>query len=191
MLGLLKEVANITMATWQLSNHSEQQSLMLPTTFQNSRYVCSFHLNICQICLENTSNNLATIPPFVQCHIPLSLLVPLPSHACTLSGSKPVNSRPFFGDIHGLSSSSQSLLGQFQSACQFEGAARCFWLNHMSSDTLSWGWESRRVGWGWWVKDEAIWSYLWELLSLKFSWLTCGRNTTYQNETLFLILFLS
>lgn len=34
MPGLLEEVADITMATWQTSRDSEQQSLMLPTSLE-------------------------------------------------------------------------------------------------------------------------------------------------------------
>lgn len=54
LLGLLEEVANITMATWQPSNHSEQQSLMLLTTFQDLRCVCPFQLKMCHLCFEKT-----------------------------------------------------------------------------------------------------------------------------------------
>lgn len=54
----------------------------------------------------------------------------------------------------------------------------------MSFDTLSWGWGTRGERG---VKEETIWSYLWEKLSLKLSWLTCGKNTGHQNKTPVLI----
>lgn len=60
MPGLLRKVADITMATWQISRHGEQQSLMLPTTFQSSRYVCSFqfYLKKSTLLQRNSYKNL-------------------------------------------------------------------------------------------------------------------------------------
>lgn len=127
-------------------------------------------------------------PRFSSFPLPLSHLYPLiPLLSCESKKKKKLaNSRPFFGDIWELFSRSQLLLRQFQSACWFEGAARCFWLHHMSSDTVSWG-----CGGAAWVgeegaKDEAIWIHLWEPFCLKLTWLTCGkekkRNTTATHQ---------
>lgn len=89
----------------------------------------------------------------LSCHslfpifLPSYLPFPVSHHHVfsALCGIKPMNSRPFFGDICPFFSCSHTLLLQFQSACRFEGAARCFWLSHMSSDTLGDG-ESRGGG---------------------------------------------
>lgn len=183
------------MTTWQLSSHTMRAwSLILPTAFQS---VCALQHCIRWKCVISDRKQLLLrrksvlikrlvaagllrfdFPVSCLCsfllhfHLPLCLPFPVSHHhpliPCAISGSKPTNSRPFFGDICRLSFCSQPPLPQFQSACRFEGAARCYWLNHMSCDTLSCGLEGWGGRWGAWVdigregevKDEAIWSYL-------------------------------
>lgn len=186
------------MATWQVSNHREQQSLMLPTTCYNSWNVCSFQLKMCPLCSKNivknlflsnkvgslTSNSSPSKPPFRP--TPLSSL-PLSTYIYPLIRVLTVAVSLWIPD-HSLEISVGFRLPPSPCCDNFNLPASLKGLPGASGSTIcpltpSWGWESRRVGsgWGWWVKDEAIWSYLWELLSPKFSWLTCGRNTTHQN----------
>lgn len=145
---LVKKEADVSMAIqshWSTILDVAHSILdVCPATLQSDESGFMFRNNLkylFYLIQKIVTNRTLSVPCPPSCHSFFLQHIPSShSHSCALSGSKPMNSRPFFGDICGLSSYSQPPLLQFLSACWFEGAARCFWLNHMSSDTLSWGW---------------------------------------------------